>query len=184
MDHYIEIRLLPDPEFPNNVLMNALFAKLHRALVETGGGELGISFPKAGKCLGELLRIHGKQMPLARLMSLPWLKGLRDYTETSPVLSVPDNCQYRVVQRKQAKSSSERLRRRSIAKGWLTEKEAVERISDRNEQQLKTPFVQLKSGSSGQTFRLFICQGKLQGEPKAGVFSAYGLSSQATIPWF
>tara|TARA_R110002167_G_scaffold366359_1_gene595144 strand:+ start:8396 stop:8950 length:555 start_codon:yes stop_codon:yes gene_type:complete len=184
MDHYIDIRVLPDPEFPNSVLMNALFAKLHRALVEAGEGELGISFPKAGKYLGELLRIHGKEAALARLMSLPWLKGLRDYTETSPLLPVPDGCQYRVVQRRQAKSSAERLRRRSIAKGWLAETEAIERIPDSNEQRVKAPFIQLKSATSGQTFRLFIYQNKLQKEPQSGAFSAYGLSSQATIPWF
>ena len=33
MDHYLDIRLLPDPEFPAPLLMNALFTKLHRALV-------------------------------------------------------------------------------------------------------------------------------------------------------
>jgi CRISPR-associated endonuclease Csy4 len=184
MDHYIEIRLLADPEFSNAVLMNALFAKLHRALVETGQGELGISFPNAGTSLGDRLRIHGKQAALTRLMSLPWLKGLRDYTETSPLLTVPDGCQHRVVQRRQAKSSAERLRRRSIAKGWLTEPQAIERIPDSKEQRIKAPFIQLNSASSGQTFRLFIHQDKPQPEPQPGVFSAYGLSRQATIPWF
>ena len=33
MNYYWEIRVLPDPEFKETVLMNALFAKLHRALV-------------------------------------------------------------------------------------------------------------------------------------------------------
>ena len=38
MDTYLEIRLLPDPEFVPTMLMNALFSKLHRGLVEQGGG--------------------------------------------------------------------------------------------------------------------------------------------------
>jgi CRISPR-associated endonuclease Csy4 len=31
--HYLDIQVQPDPEFPAAHLMNALFAKLHRALV-------------------------------------------------------------------------------------------------------------------------------------------------------
>ena len=31
MDHYLEIRVLPDPEFSEEMLMAALMAKLHRA---------------------------------------------------------------------------------------------------------------------------------------------------------
>jgi len=52
------------------------------------------------------------------------------------------------------------------------------------EQHLKEPFVQLKSQSSAQSFRLFIQQGKLLDLPVEGEFSAYALSSKATIPWF
>lgn len=35
MDHYLDIRVLPDPEFSAQTLLEALFAKLHRALVAT-----------------------------------------------------------------------------------------------------------------------------------------------------
>ena len=38
MDHYIEIRVLPDPEFSEEMLMSALVAKLHRALGQRGQG--------------------------------------------------------------------------------------------------------------------------------------------------
>ncbi len=33
MNHYLDLHLLPDPEFSAAQLMSALFAKLHRALV-------------------------------------------------------------------------------------------------------------------------------------------------------
>ncbi|WP_075204014.1 type I-F CRISPR-associated endoribonuclease Cas6/Csy4, partial [Serratia marcescens] len=42
----------------------------------------------------------------------------------------------------------------------------------------------LKSLSTGQHFRLFVKQGQLQEKPTPGVFSFYGLSASATVPWF
>jgi CRISPR-associated endonuclease Csy4 len=184
MGHYIEIRLLPDPEFSASVLMNALFAKFHRALVDIGQREVGVSFPQAKKTLGDKLRLHGSRSALQRLMDLSWLKGLTDYTSVSAITPVPDNCRYRVVKRVQAKSSVERIYRRSVMKGWLTIDEAEAKVNEKKEHQLKQPFVQLKSNSSGQSFRLFIQQGELLDSPVAGAFSDYGLSGVATIPWF
>lgn len=184
MEYYIEIKLLPDPEFTSSVLINALFAKLHRALSEAGHGEVGVSFPKMQKTLGDTARLHGSQGALERLMALDWLRGLRDYTQVTSITAVPGNCKHRVVKRVQAKSSLERLYRRSVKKGWLTAEEAEARLNADKGQQLKLPFVQLKSNSSGQTFRLFIQHGKLSDSPVEGVFSAYGLCDVATVPWF
>ena len=183
MDKYIEIRMLPDPEFTASVLMSALFAKLHRALVEIRRGEIGVSFPQAQKTLGDMIRLHGSIGTLKQLMEVKWLKGLTDYTSVSVIKQVPGNCQYRIVKRVQAKSSSDRLYRRSVKKGWLTAEEAEKKKHECNEQRLKMPFVQLKSHSSGQSFRLYIQQGKLLESPHAGKFSDYGLSREATIPW-
>lgn len=45
MDHYFDLRVLPDPEFNTEMLMAALFAKLHRALGARGKGDIGVSFP-------------------------------------------------------------------------------------------------------------------------------------------
>lgn len=184
MGHYIEIKVLPDPEFSLSLLMNALFAKFHRALVETGHGEVGVSFPQAQKTLGDCMRLHGSQGALQRLMAINWLKGLTDYTSVTAIAAVPDNCRYRVVKRVQAKSSVERMYRRSVKKGWITIEEAEIRMSVGKEPQLKLPFVQLKSLSTGQSFRLFIQQGKILDTPVEGEFSAYALSCEATIPWF
>ena len=184
MGHYIEIRILPDPEFSDSVLMNALFSKLHRALAEAGHGEIGVSFQQAQETLGDNLRLHGSESALQRLMLIPWMKGLTDYTSVSAITPVPGKCQYRIVTRLQAKSNVERLYRRSVKKGWLTTEEADKKINVSKEQHLKQPFVQLKSQSSGQAFRLFIQQGKLLDSPEEGEFSTYGLSGEATIPWF
>jgi CRISPR-associated endonuclease Csy4 len=184
MDHYLDIKVLPDPEFVENVLMNALFAKLHRALCDVGQGEIGTSFPQADKTLGTLLRLHGSAPALDRLMAENWLKGLRDYTESSAVQRAPASGQFRVVKRVQVKSSAERLRRRSVSKGWLNEEEAITSIPFANEKRTKLPFLALKSKSTGQPFRLFVQQGPIQGSAVAGSFSDYGLSDHATTPYF
>ena len=71
MDHYIDITLLPDPEFPVTTLMNALFSKLHRGLVDHGGRDIGVSFPDIAKnkrSLGKRMRLHGSKESLERLM--------------------------------------------------------------------------------------------------------------------
>lgn len=184
MNYYIDIKVLPDTEFSPSLLMNALFAKLHRALVEAGQGEVGVSFPQVQKTLGDTVRLHGSQGALQRLMRISWLKGLTDYTSVTAITTVPDNCKHRVVRRVQAKSSVDRMYRRSVRKGWLSTEEAEARMNAGKEQLLKLPFVQLKSHSSGQYFRLFIQHGKLLDSPVTGEFSAYALSDVATIPWF
>ena len=184
MGHFIEICLLPDTEFPTSLLMNALFAKIHRALAEAGHGEVGVSFPHVQKTLGDTIRLHGSQVALEQLTSVGWLKGLTDYTHVTVITTVPENCKHRVVKRVQAKSSVERMYRRSIKKGWLSEEEAEVKMNAGKDHQLKLPYVQLKSRSTAQSFNLFIQQGKVVDSPAPGVFSAYGLSDVATIPWF
>ena len=42
--HYIDITLLPDPEFSHAHLLGALVAKLHRALVQGQTIDIGVSY--------------------------------------------------------------------------------------------------------------------------------------------
>ena len=121
MNFYQDIRVLEDPEFSEPMLMAALFAKLHRVLGAQANGAVGVSFPRAGKMLGDTLRLHGSQDALQALQATPWLKGLRDYTQCSDIQRIPENVMHCTVSRVQVKSSAERLRRRSVKKGWLTE---------------------------------------------------------------
>ena len=85
MDHYIEIRVLPDPEFTEEMLMAALMAKLHRALGQRGKGDIGVSFPAHGIKPGAVLRLHGEHLALSELESLAWRKGLSDYCLCSEI---------------------------------------------------------------------------------------------------
>ncbi len=187
MNHFLEIRLLPDPEFVSNVLMNALFAKLHRGLVELNSSTIGLSFPdqqKKNSTLGGRLRLHGSSDDLQRLMSQNWLTGIRDHISISEQNPVPINVQYRVVRRVQVKSNPERLRRRLMKRKGITEAEACQTIPDSVAKQVKLPFVVIKSQSTGQEFRLFIDHQPIVTEQTNGEFNCYGLSHTATVPWF
>ncbi|MBP9218494.1 MAG: type I-F CRISPR-associated endoribonuclease Cas6/Csy4 [Sterolibacterium sp.] len=185
MDHYIDIRLLPDPEFPPNVLLNALYGKLHRGLVAQGGQNIGLSFPDVNNNgLGTRLRLHGTAAELANFMARGWLLGMRDHTIVSPVQPVPTPKGYRVVRRVQVKSSPERLRRRLMARKGISAEEAEQAIPDSAAERLDLPYVVLNSQTTGQQFRLFVEHRPPQEQAASGPFSAYGLSPTATVPWF
>lgn len=195
MNHYLDIELLEDPEFNENILMNALFSKLHRALVAIKSNEIGISFPKLKesqedqkkqKSLGNRMRLHGTQSVLEKFMSEPWLKGLTDHIQQGSIRPVPTHVtvRYRTVTRVQVKSSVERLRRRSIANGRLTPEQAEKKIPMSRQKTSTLPFLRVNSASTGQKFQLFIDHKPIQDQPNTGHFNTYGLSQFATIPWW
>lgn len=187
MDAYIEFQLLPDPEFPESTLMNALFAKLHRGLVSAGEGRVGVSFPDVEPQKGDLgsrLRLHGQAVDLEKLMCLNWLQGMRDHLSCGPISAVPSHASHRVVRRVQAKSSPARERRRLIMRKAVSPEVAAKLIPDSCAQRLNHPYLELASQSTRQQFRLFVEHLPTQERAVPGAFSAYGLSSGATIPWF
>lgn len=187
MDHYLNIQLLPDPEFTQPLLMSALYSKLHRALVALKASNIGISFPEyrlKPKRLGTVLRVHGDRASLTALLETDWLKGMRDHTQVSDVLVVPEETQHICVARRQFKTSAERLRRRRMKRKGETSEQAREAIPDSIERQGDLPFLTLRSLSTGQTFCLLVEQAKPQSQAVTGEFSCYGLSTTATVPWF
>ncbi len=187
MDSFIEISVLADLECSSTTLMNTLFSKLHRALVEYGKGEIGVSFPdvgKKGRSLGERLRLHGRKESLGILMSSDWMKGMKDYTDITEIQEVPAGAKARIVRRIQAKSSPERQRRRLISRKGISPEQAIQAIPDSATERLKLPYLVLASQSTGQQFRLFIEHLAVQDQKVEGKFSSYGLSPIATIPWF
>ncbi len=192
MDHFVDITLRRDPDFPAPQLMSALFAKLHRGLVnaDTGlAGRVGASFPDhvgSGRnlYLGERLRLHAEAGVLDTLLATDWLTGMRDHTLLSPLSAVPAEVQHRVVRRAQAQSGPVRRRRRWARRHNLDPAEAAQRIPDSAALTLRLPWVQLRSSSTGQNFRLFVEHGPLLSDAIAGTFSPYGLSLGATVPWF
>ena len=187
MDHYVDIDVRPDPEFPAHQLMSALYAKLHRALVAQACTRIGVSFPcvdSQAPYLGTRLRLHGSLVALSALLESDWLTGMRDHVALTPPIQAPDIAQNRAVRRVQVKSNPERLRRRLIRRHAIDEQEARQRIPNESARLAHLPFVHLRSTSTGQTFRLFIDHGPMQPGAVHGDFNSYGLSQGATIPWF
>lgn len=187
MDHYLDIGLLPDPEFSAPMLMSALYSKLHRALVTQKSNAIAISFPQyqlKPKSLGSVLRIHGSASALTQLQALEWLKGMRDHTSLTAIQPVPAEARHQVVKRRQYKTNAERLRRRRMKRKGETYEQALQAIPDSVERRPDLPFLTLRSASTEQTFCLFIDQSAPQDQAKAGEFSCYGLSQGATVPCF
>ncbi|MDR0226775.1 MAG: type I-F CRISPR-associated endoribonuclease Cas6/Csy4 [Burkholderiaceae bacterium] len=185
--HYIDITLLPDPEFSHAHLLGALAAKLHRALVQLGADDIGISFPRYSlrpRTLGAVLRLHGSEAALQRLMGLPWLQGMRDHVQCTQPTPVPGDAVPCRVQRRQFKTSPDRLRRRRMRRKGESAEQAAAAIPDSAERTPDLPYVQLRSASTGQPFCLFIEQKTVQDPASADGFNSYGLSQGATVPWF
>ncbi|CAD5106709.1 type I-F CRISPR-associated endoribonuclease Cas6/Csy4 [Zestomonas carbonaria] len=187
MDHYLDLWLRPDPEFPATQLMGALFAKLHRGLGQLGRHDIGISFPdveNASHGLGGRLRLHGSAEALDRLLALNWLSGMRDHVQLGDLAPIPDQVAWRCVSRVQVDSNPDRARRRLIKRHGISEEEARRRIPDSAAKRCDLPFVTLRSNGNGHNFRLFIRHGPLLDAPSPGQFGNYGLSATTTIPWF
>lgn len=185
--HYLDLTLLPDPEFSHAHLLGALVSKLHRALVQLRADDIGMSFPGHSlrpRTLGSVLRLHGPEAALAGLMASDCLRGMRDHLRQGAIAPAPADARHRVVQRRQFKTSAERLRRRRMQRKGETADQAAAAIPDSVERQPTLPFVHLRSTSSGHAFDLFIEHGPVVLAPTSGSFNSYGLSSDATVPWF
>lgn len=185
--HFIDIRLLPDPEFSQAHLFGALMAKLHRVLVQLRCDDIGVSFPEyrlRPRSIGAALRLHGGEAGLRALMAQPWLQGMRDHIAVAEVVPVPAGAAHRVVRRRQFKTNAERLRRRRMLRKGETAEQAAAHIPDSAERRPDLPYLQLRSASTGQAFCLFVEQAEAGREAVAGVFNSYGLSQGATVPWF
>ncbi|WP_027859511.1 type I-F CRISPR-associated endoribonuclease Cas6/Csy4 [Marinobacterium jannaschii] len=186
LSHYLEISILPDPEFSTPMLMNALLCKLHRALVSQPEVEVALSFPgysRDPRSLGDRLRLHGSADALDQLGN-SWLRGMADHINSTGIEPIPQTASYCTVRRRQFKSSAERLRRRRMKRHGESYEQAAALIPDSVERKSQLPFATLRSTSSGQQFQLFIEQSEATAEPKDGTFNRYGLSQQATVPWF
>ena len=187
MLHYIDLHLRPDPEFSQAHLLGALYAKLHRALVLVGSNTIGVSFPSYGAkppTLGNTLRLIGPRADLNRLMEQEWMQGMRDHVRQVSMFEVPASAAHCGLKRVQAKSSPDRLRRRQMRRHDLTLEEARLRVPNEIAESLRLPFVTLASASTGQQFRLFLRLDAPVVEARPGAFNTYGLSAQATTPWF
>jgi CRISPR-associated endonuclease Csy4 len=185
--HYVDLKVVPDPESGPTQLLGALYDHLHLALVQQRWDTIGISFPDyslSPRTLGTTLRLHGRQTDLQQLLAADWLKGMRDHVRIKEVTAAPADALHRTVQRKQFKTSAERLRRRRMRRKGETEEQAKTAIPSSMEHRPDLPYIHLHSRSTRQPFCLFIALGPPQPTATPGAFNSHGLGNPATIPWF
>jgi CRISPR-associated endonuclease Csy4 len=166
-----------------NVLLNKVYTKFHKALFTLQSNDIGISFPEYRVTLGKTLRIHATENRLAQLQQLNWLGGLSGYCKVSAIQTIPDKVMYRTVSRIQTTMSSAKLQR-LIKRGTIAESEIKHYKVKIFQQGLDSPFLEIESSSNGHKHRRYIEFGKLTETSFLGEFNQFGLSKTATIPWF
>jgi CRISPR-associated endonuclease Csy4 len=183
MNSYLDIILKPDAELREAELSSKVFTKLHKGLVTLKTNQIGISFPEVKVKLGLIYRLHGDIDKLTELQELNWLGPLIGYCKVSDVLSIPNAVKYRNIKEKRSNLSSSTLRR-LIARGSI-DKDGEKRYKIKMlSNSFDNPYLDILSSSTGQVYRKFFEFGDILAEPVDGSFDSYGLSKDATIPWF
>jgi CRISPR-associated endonuclease Csy4 len=183
MDHYIDIKIKPDTEMRENVLLNKVYSKFHKALFSLKSSAIGVSFPHYKVMLGDIIRIHGTEAKLEKLQSTDWLGGLKGYSDVSSIQAIPANVTYRTISRKQANMTEAKLRR-LIKRGSISQDEIKGYKAKMFQQGIDNPYLELESTSNGHKHRRYIQFGELSKQATKGEFDQFGLSTKATIPWF
>jgi len=192
MQYYIDISLLPDAEANLGFLWQKLFQQVHLALVEkklpNNTSAIAASFPHYGDKvfpLGNKLRLLAeKQEQLQQLDIGKWLNRLTDYTHYTSIKEVPFSVnQYVYFERKQFDTNIQRIaKRRSQRKGETLE-QALNHLKEFSDTETRLPFINMKSLTKGNHFRLFI-EKTISDESQQGGFGCYGLSKGGNVPWF
>ncbi|HID83345.1 MAG TPA: type I-F CRISPR-associated endoribonuclease Cas6/Csy4 [Thiotrichales bacterium] len=194
MDSYIDIRFMEDDEIPIYFIRNKTFTKLHKALHDQKQTVIGVSFPNYKVKLGDTIRLHGNKPALDTLQQSNWLGGLAGYCDVGEILPVPENIEgYRTVSRKQPTMTLKKMQVRIAyqkQQGILKTAEDIKAYERQykekmyGSQSLDNPYLELKSSSNGQLYRVFIEMGEIQDKSVSGDFNYFGLSKIATVPWF
>lgn len=183
MNHYIDILIKPDEEVRENILLNKVYTKFHKALCTLKSTEIGVSFPHYTVVLGDVIRLHGTESKLAELQAMNWLGDLSNYCGISFIQPVPNDVVYCTISRKQANMTEAKLRR-LIKRGSIPANNIKDYKAKMFQQGMDNPYLELESVSNGHKYRRYIQFGDLQAQPVPGKFDSFGLSKNATVPCF
>ena len=183
MKYFIEIQLKKNNDLRPNMLLNSVYTNLHHRLYEMKSKDIGVSFPDYRVVLGQRLRIHGNLDDLNTFHSINWLGDLKKYCKVSDVEKVPQEVQYRTISRIQSTMSQSKLRR-LVKRGTIDEEDAKKYKVEMLKKGLDNPYVELVSASNGKLHRRYFNFGELQSKSVTGQFDTFGLSKEATVPWF
>ncbi len=193
MNHYTEIKLLPDEECDLPFLRNALYTKLHKAIYDLKSSDIGISFPQAKAKLGCVIRIHSSKNRLDELQAKNWLGGLSGYCKISEILPVPEKVKgHQTLSRIRQTMTDSKLKKRveyqkntGVLDTSDKEKSYIKQYKNKMfATGLDNPYLELQSASTNGKYRLYIAFGELQKQATTGEFNRFGLSKIATVPIF
>lgn len=177
MKVYLEFNAKPSEDLAPEIIISQAFSICHLELVRLKSDDIGVSFPQADKTLGGVMRVHGGKASLESIAKC--CASLSDYCRVSPCREVPSDCDWREVKRVQPAMSAAKVRR-LVKRGSISEVEANERL--RYPVELIHPYIQLRSCSNQQIFRIFISQIVTDAPNDIPCFSSYGLGG--VVPWF
>lgn len=200
MKFYREITLMDQEGLIPYFIWSKLYGQLHIAFAEhkndQGKVPFGLSFPEYqydlnnGKIrLGKKLRIFAKTEEELQALDLSkWLSRLMDYVHIQSIKPVPEKVDgYAVYQRHQVKGNPQRLARRYAKRHDVSYEEALATYQSMNIQKTNLPYVQMKSLSKDQMFKLFIEKTVVDSESTEARFTTYGLNAKDsffTVPEF
>lgn len=185
--HYLELRAIPQADLIQSQVLSHLMQTLHQYL-PAYAGRIGVAFPGYGQArtLGGIIRLIGNEADCQALHQQLHASGnINDYALLYPVAEVPSGIQSHARYSRSHHKGPSALRRaeqRLTAQGkW--QPEIADKMREKWQTPPKLPHLQLRSASTKQTFTLWIKQHS-HSQPQAGLFSAYGLSQEATVPQF
>lgn len=191
MQYYQDITLLPDEGASVNFLWGKVFAALHLALAEQknahGVTSIAVAFPQYGETsLGNKLRVLAEEQPVLELLAVKQvLRRFDEYVHITGIRNIPAARikGYAVYSRYQPDSSVHQKARRYSARHQDISYEQALAMMKSKDRTTKLPYIQLRSMTNHNPFRLFIK--KTAAEP-AGCreFGSYGLSANSPVPEF
>ncbi|GAA5095884.1 type I-F CRISPR-associated endoribonuclease Cas6/Csy4 [Wohlfahrtiimonas larvae] len=200
MKFYIELTLMENKKITMYELWSKIYTQIHLAFVEQKNDVnqicFGVSLPeyrfneKANiGFLGSKLRIFAKTDEELQVLDLSkWLSRLMDYVHIQSIKPVPDKVDgYAVYQRHQVKGNPQRLARRYAKRHDVSYEEALKIYQSMDLEMTNLPYVQMKSLSKNQMFKLFIEKTVVDSESTEARFTTYGLNAKDsffTVPEF
>ena len=165
MKYYTEITILPVPDMGPHFILEKTFQQIHLRLADLqqeGKVPVGLAFPQYDQekhLLGRKIRLFAAERAVLEALALPqYLRGLKDdYIGIDGIRKIPPRvAAYACYMRRQPKSSNVRLARRKARRADITVEEALKILNQYQEERVTTPFIRVRSRSTGQHFRLFI----------------------------
>lgn len=191
MQYYQELTLCPDEGAPIYFLWEKVFTAIHVALADQkntcGAVKIAVSFPQYEKTsLGSKLRLLAEEEETLQVFGAKkFLRRFSDYLHVTNVRKIsPERVRgYAVYSRYQPDSSAhQKARRYSTRHSECSYEQALQLMKTRN-RATRLPYIQMRSMTNGNPFRLFIKKTQARQEANTG-FSSYGLSTKSTVPEF